>query len=27
LAHLGGHFGIPQIQGGVVLPRAQIQKP
>jgi hypothetical protein len=22
LAHLGGHFGIPQIQGGVVLPRA-----
>jgi hypothetical protein len=25
LAHLGGHFGIPQIQGGVVLPRAQIQ--
>jgi hypothetical protein len=23
LAHLGGHFGIPQIQGGVVLPRAR----
>ena len=22
LAHLGGHFGIPQIQGGVALPRA-----
>ena len=23
LAHLGGHFGIPQIQGGVALPRAR----
>jgi hypothetical protein len=23
LAHLGGHFGIPQIQGGVVVPRAR----
>ena len=23
LAHLGGHFGIPPIQGGVVLPRAR----
>lgn len=23
LTHLGGHFGIPQIQGGVVLPRAR----
>jgi hypothetical protein len=23
LAHLGGHFGIPQIQGGIVLPRAR----
>jgi hypothetical protein len=23
LAHLSGHFGIPQIQGGVVLPRAR----
>lgn len=23
LAHLGGHFGIPQIQGGVMLPRAR----
>ena len=23
LAHLGGHLGIPQIQGGVVLPRAR----
>jgi len=23
LIHLGGHFGIPQIQGGVVLPRAR----
>jgi hypothetical protein len=27
LAHLGGHLGIPQIQGGVVLPRAQTQTP
>lgn len=23
LTHLGGHFGIPQMQGGVVLPRAR----
>jgi hypothetical protein len=23
LAHLGGHFGIPQIQGGVAIPRAR----
>jgi len=23
LIHLGGHFGIPQIQGGVVVPRAR----
>jgi hypothetical protein len=22
LAHLGGHFGIPQVQGGVAMPRA-----
>jgi hypothetical protein len=23
LAHLGGHFGIPKIEGGVVVPNTQ----